>query len=58
MHSNDKTAFQHLSNSALNSADFSTVPADVGARALLLLGGGRLLSAQPELRDHQEAGVS
>lgn len=31
------------------------VPADVGARAFLLLRGGRLLPAQPELRDHQEA---
>lgn len=34
-----------------------SVPADVGARAVLLLGGGRLHPAQPELRDHQEAGV-
>lgn len=33
------------------------VPADVRARALLLLRGGRLLPAQPELRDHQEARV-
>lgn len=36
----------------------SAVPADVGARALLLLRGGRLRAAEPELRDHQEAGVS
>lgn len=35
-----------------------TVPGDLGARAVLLLRGGRLLPAQPELRDHQKVGVS
>lgn len=35
-----------------------TVPADVGTRPVLLLRGGRVLPAQPELRDHQETGVS
>lgn len=35
----------------------ASVPADVRARPLLLLRGRHLHAAQPELRDHQEAGV-